>query len=413
MARVNISKVVGRRKTLAEAISKEMGEYAEEVQQYIAQVEEPKKSANGNHTVYEILQQGLGTTQPYILGIDKALQKLLKHNALCEYTPATDTAAGSPAQTLVTTIGDLIDVFTHLTRRMTLVPDETKVLSSFRKRKPRVVELVGKLKTGAIAWRAALHAYLQSDAFKGIFNDPEKPFTLYDDEVTGTKAEKKAFFTKHMPDSYAALKKDKKSTRDFVLDQKKFDITGTRYADASEDSREADSDVELESDDYDQASNELDPDASVESESSEDSVGEDDDSAEVSQATGMFEANIKTHNKKIVKQTRHTRTELVPLLKRARGNELDAVRRQRRRRGDDDSAADTKSDDDEEDDEEVIDTDETPGDETPSPPADASGGGDDEESDDESSSGGVEEVDAATAEAEDRALEREDGYVSP
>jgi hypothetical protein len=367
-ARVNLVKVIARRTGTAETLSKAIAEQVTEVQQFIKLVVEEKKSESGNRTVYQMLRQMMENTAGCVIRIDMAVRDIVAHNKLCEFTPALDAASGGPTAALRRAAAELLVHFEHLENRLKLQQDAA--LKSFRKRQPEVSRLATELATGSMAWRKALTDHVKSEAFASRFNTTGAKQTLPPidaDEILGSAAAKKAFMQLHVPALYAELHEEKKRTRDFLLDDERYDITGTRYPDAAESVEDSDASLSDEDDDDDLASDEIDPDAVVESESSEDSFAESEGSGEVSQATGMFEANIKVANKDIVKAARHTRVErngrrlrsngfrsqldqLAPLLEEAAAGERDAIRRAKKRRlkggagsEDDDSEKNTPS----------------------------------------------------------------------
>jgi len=363
-ARVNMVKVVARRTSHAETLSKAIAEQLTEVSQFIKLVVEEKKTESGNRTVYQMLCQMMGATAGCVIRIDVAVRDIVKHNKLCEFTAALDEANGSPTKKMRMASADLLVHFEHLEER--LKAPQKQALRSFRKRHVTIKTLAEQLMNGAMTWRKAITEHVKSAAFASRFSGNEPLPSIDPDEILGSAAAKKAFMQQHMPALYEALHEDKKRTRKFLIDDERYDITGTRYPDAAESIGDSDASLSDDEDDADLASDEIDPDAVVESESSEDSFAESEGSGEVSQATGMFEANIKVANKDIVSAARHTRVErngrrlrsngfrpqldqLAPLLEAAVGGERDAIRQEKKRRrkggadDDDDSEKNTPS----------------------------------------------------------------------
>jgi hypothetical protein len=355
MVQVNVKKAVGRRKTAAYEVCSKVCDCATDLRHFFAKADEQKKSANGLTAVYDDVREALGEAAGNIEAVVAAFADICKHNDICQFGAVADEEGGGAGaatnephtSAIGTSIAELKGTFEHLVKRLQRRA-QADAMKSFVERAARMKQVLAELQEHAIAWRGAIEAYLESPAFTVPFSAPDSTFDIYPDEVTGTKQQKREFLSKI--DGYAPIVEASKADRAFVLDEKKFDITGTRYADADRSSADSDSDGSVNSIDYDLASDEIDPDDVLESDTEEDSFTDSEqDSAEVSQATGIFEANISAANRDIVAEAerrvitrgqrrlraggfRKTLDRLVPLLERAKTGEYDAVRSEKRRR---------------------------------------------------------------------------------
>lgn len=373
MASVNVKKGVGNRKTTAHVICRKLTEFVVDMRQFFSKADEQKKSETGILAIYEDIMHAVEEAGGVMHSIVSSYAELRAHNDMCRFgaayvaegeEPGTNSDASTPL--MGNAIAELHKTFLHLQKRLCNRP-QAEGLQSFISRAPRMKELLDQLHGHAIAWRNALCAYVQSPAFTVPFSQLDGEFDIFANEIKGTQSERRKYLEQF--ESYRTERAERKRDRELTIDEKKYDITGTRFADASE-SSESDSDDTVQSVDFELASDELDPDADDTSDTEEDSVSDgEEDSAEVSQATGMFEANIDQANRAIVaatEQTLVTRGErrlrsgglrqqldrLVPLLELARTDENAAVRLEKRRRRAKQEREEAEDDDDEEQEEE-------------------------------------------------------------
>lgn len=370
MASVNVKKGVGNRKTTAHVICRKLTEFVVDMRQFFSKADEQKKSETGILAIYEDIMHAIEEAGGVMLSIVSSYAELRAHNEMCRFGAAyvaegeeagTNSDASTPL--MGNAIAELHKTFLHLQKRLCNRP-QAEGLQSFISRAPRMKELLDQLHGHAIAWRNALCTYVQSPAFTVPFSQLDGNFDIFANEIKGTKSQVREYLGQF--ESYQAELAERQRDREFTLDEKKYDITGTRYVDAS-DSSDSDSDATVKSTDYDLPSDELDPDATDGSDTEEDSASDgEEDSAEVSQATGMFEANIDQANRAIVaeaEQTLVTRGErrlrsgglrkqldrLVPLLELAKTDENAAVRLEKRRRRAKQEREEAEDDDDDDD----------------------------------------------------------------
>lgn len=372
MTSIRVGKAVGRRKQRAHALCLKMNELTSQLRVFFSMADEQKKSPSGISAIYSDILHELNAARVAVGKIVAGFAEIHKHNKICRFgigldADDNDVVNGDDPHTprMGQLIAEIRAIFDHIEDRLRN-HSQTKGLESFMSRSVHVKTVIAELYKQSLAWREAIHAYLKSPAFRVPFGAVDSVFNLYPDEVEGSKTKKREFLSTFR--NYRDVLEMRKADREFVLDEKKYDITGTRYADASENGS-SDSDASVKSIDYDLASDEIDPDATVDSDTEEESFTDSqEDSAEVSQATGMFEANIEQVNRSVVAaagRTMVTRGQyrlrsggarvamdrLVPLLEQNQTDENEVVRRYKKRRranleADDDYEEELLTDDD-------------------------------------------------------------------
>jgi hypothetical protein len=294
MAAINVKGVVGRYSVGFDTGRKTIDTLLDALRKFFSVVGEQKKSKNGLSITHAQIVNFLPEASQELARLKRAHAELKEQCEHCMFDSAEDEQRESTRRSLSKKLNGVVKYVEHFQSLLQNRSVDDAAQSAI-KHKKAVLGLIDEAKKHNKRFGAAIALFIRSEHFRELVVAPDSLVAINPRELTGSKAERRAFLGKIDGKLVAEMEAERRANQTFIERG-----NGAAHADNSDDDNaeepvEIDEDVTVDSDDEESESNEYD-----ENDGRGGETG--DESGEMSHGAVLFESNLGKNNAALVRE---------------------------------------------------------------------------------------------------------------